>query len=530
MESSINSAVRPDTYFVQQAIARGLAAIAARLDKDAAYRPYFLVQFAPEPEMQHHIWDLGDMCSRYVDAAILARQVTGQGLPNEIDAALRNILFTCDPYLEPFMATRVMIALVDVYLQEPTAANRQRIEALVALVRTKMTFEHDYAYYFKQAPRWTSQTQELGHFIPYPTYPIGGLIVGLARYLETEELPAARDLLDRLCKFVLDVSGTFDEQGHYKGHTHSGGILTAIAGILRWAINRNDTEVIQRMQNASDHTLKYSSSWGWVPDGLGQETGACCETCTLQDALHAAILLGRHVDAKYYNFVERCVRNQLLENQILKPELLLGDKQDTQVAQALYGSWASHALPNSLDSATTSVEGCCLGAGIRALCLAWEAAIEKQGATVSVNLAISRNSPWCEVIGYQPYQGRIDIIRHDDSPIQVRLPAWVNSEAVRVCRKGQPLACELTQQHYVMLGAGPAGEQISIMYPLRQIEISETVNQVEYRVRWRGDTVVGIEPQGVRYPLFERAFLNRDNAPELDHPPYLEQTGGPVRW
>jgi len=497
---------RPDTYFIQRAVEKGLRAIEARLDVEEGYRPRFLLQLSPVPQLQHSIWDLGDMCSRYVDAGILGQQAVGHGLPEHIDLALRGILFGCDPYLEPFMATRMMITYVDVYLQNPTHENKERVEDLVALVRSRMTFEDDYAYYFRQPEGWSSQTQVMGHFIPYPTYPIGGLIIGLSRYLEVEQSEDARDLNDRLCKFVLDISGTFDMHGRYRGHTHSGGILTAVAGILRWAINRGDDAVVERMKKAFDYTLQHSGSTGWIPDGLGESPGSC-ETCTLMDAIHAAILLARNVDTGYYDFIERCVRNQLLENQILKPERFMGEiigPEMRAVADALTGSWASYSLPNSLDNCSESVEGCCLGSGIRGLCLALDAAIEKRREWVQVNIPFSRNSEWCEVISYEPYVERMDIIMHDDSKVRVRIPAWVDRRDVRVSVDGDLVEFDTSSDLYIEIGGGYAGRTICMEYPLRKVKITENIDGQEYVLDWRGNTVVGIEPRGSLYPIYER--------------------------
>ena len=52
---------RPDTYFIQRAVEMGLRAIEARLDLEKGYRPWFLLQLSPVPELQHSIWDLGDL-------------------------------------------------------------------------------------------------------------------------------------------------------------------------------------------------------------------------------------------------------------------------------------------------------------------------------------------------------------------------------------------------------------------------------------------------------------------------------------
>jgi hypothetical protein len=526
--------LRPSTYFLQDAIRRGLAAIVARLDREAAWRPFFFLHLRPQPRLEHQIWDLGDMCGRYVDAFILGRQVTGCDAYREEEQALRSLLHQgCDPYANPFMAGRMLLAFVDEFLQDPGRETRQRVEDLVALIRSKMTFENDYAYYFKAPAGWTSMSQPVfGDFAPYPTYPLGGVVLALARYLQEADSPAGADLIQRLVRFSLDHSGVFDPEGRFQGHTHSGGILTAAAGILRWAILQGDQPTIARMKNAFDWMLRFSSSWGWVPDGLGKDQ-ASCETCAITDAIHLGLLLARHVDPAYYDIIERFARNQLLENQYLRPDLALPAEDHTQreaAARALLGSWASWSLPNSLDNALSGVEGCCLGAGIRGCFLVWDNSLVERDGQVLVNMAFSRNSPWVEVVSHLPYQGRLEIFVHQALPVlRVRLPPETPPGQTRVAVNGQLRPQIQARDHYLECNRLNRGDRISIEYPLPEKDVTEEVSGNRYAVRWRGATVVGIQPRGRRYPLFERDWL-KPGEPPVGECLYQRQAGGPVHW
>lgn len=523
---------RPATYFLQEAVDRGFAALEARLDRAQDYRPFFWLGLSPEPGLAHQKWDFGDMCGRYVDAFILGRQVTGNSGYADAEAGLRRLLAACDPYVEPFMAGRVALAFVDQYLQEPTAGRRAQVEGLVRLIRSKMTVEGDTAFYFKPPSGWRSLDRTGGGYEVYPTSPIAGVMLALARYVEAVDAPESEDLLGRLVTFVVRHSHTFEPDGRYYGYTHSGGILTAIAAVLRWALRRGDHATVEHMRNAFDWTLKHSSNWGWVPDGLAPQATSC-ETCSITDALHAAILLGRHVEPGYFDFVERCARNQLLENQITRPERALPTADFPQreaVVKALHGSWASWSLPNSLDNVFTGVEGCCLGSGIRGCYLVWESVVQKRDDAVFVQLALSRNSPWVEVVGYQPYEGRLDIRIHEAPKLRVRIPAWVRETELQARLDRQVVPPAFFNKRYLGFEGLKRGQVLTITYPLRRETLAEVVADKEYRVRWRGDTVVGIAPQGQRYPLYERDWMERADAPLITGQPYGGQTGGPVHW
>lgn len=525
---------RPKTYFLQDAILRGFSAIEGRLDRNEGCRPFFDLRLRPQPELKHAIWDFGDMCSRYVDAFILGRQVTGCTDYQEEEQCLRALLHhNCDPFANPFMASRMLITFVDEYLQEPSRENQKRVENLVALIRPRLVFEDDYAFSFKAPAGWTSMKQPVfGNYTPYPTYPLGGLVLALSRFVESVDSHESVDLLQRLCRFILEVSGTFDADGRFQGHTHSGGILTSAVGILRWAIFKGDSRVVERMKNTFDWTRKNSSSWGWVPDGLGYKEQPSSETCSITDAIHLGLLIARHIDPGYYDIVERYARNQLMENQFLRPELAMpkGDHpQREAVTKALYGSWASWSMPNSLDNGLEAVEGCCLGSGIRACYLVWEHAVTKKAGKVMVNMAFSRNSPWVEVISYEPYEGRMDLCVHEAPILRVRIPGAVNEKDLKLCINGKSVPRGDLTDGYVEFSGLKKDDRIQIEYPLLNQETSEEVSGNTYQVNWRGNTVSGINPKGQYYPLFDREWIKQKDTP-LVQCPYTHQAKGPVHW
>ena len=302
--------------------------------------------------------------------------------------------------------------------------------------------------------------------------------------------------------------------------------------MMRWAIWRGDHQLIQKMKNTCDWTLQHSSSWGWVPDGLG--SAGSCETCSLTDALHLAALVARHLNPAYYEIVERYARNQLLENQILKPEPFFSPEDSPQkqaVAQALRGSWAAYARPNSLDGhEQKNFEGCCLGSGIRGGCLVWEHILEKRADEIRVNLALSRNSPWLEVIGYQPYRGRLDLIIHDAAKVSVRIPSWVLKNQLQITVQDRTANVNFSPEHYVKLDGLKKGDRVRIIYPLLQEESTEMIMGHNYQARWRGDTLVEIEPKGQIYPLYLRREMESDQVPMISGRPYEKTAGRPVPW
>ena len=516
---------RPDTYFLQNAVNRGIEAIISRLDYEKGCLPHFDLRLLPEPCLIHDIWDNGDMCARYADAFILGRQMTGNTDYINEELAINNILYQCDPYQHPFMATRVLIALLDKYLQTPDEINKNRLDRLILTIRANMKYEKDYAYYFKPPEGWSSLKEPIfGNFLPYPTYPIGGIILALSKYLEAVYVKESLILseidqfIKKLVIFVTEHSGIFNEEGYYYGHTHSGGILTAAVGITRYAFFKKDPKLIDMMKGTFEWTLKHCSSWGWVPDGLGEPNGSC-ESCSITDMLHFILLMAKNINPAYYEIAECYARNQLIENQFKNTDIKI-----------LNGNWASWSKPNCLDNGLNMIEGCCLGSGIRGCFLVWDSIIQKENDTVYINMAFSRNSPWVEIVSYQPYEGRIDMIVHDAEKIMVRIPSWAKKEEVQIHINHTPVHADYVDQVYVKLSGLRQNDHIKVQYPLKLAVIPEIVNGTEYLAEWKGNTVVGINPKGNFYPIFEREYMKKNAAPMLSEQPYKSQTGGPVFW
>src|SRR5205807_5917864 len=116
-----------------------------------------------------------------------------------------------------------------------------------------------------------------------------------------------------------------------------------------------------------------------------------------------------------------------------------------------------------------TVEGCCLNGGMRALALAWDAiqTVDERGLTVQ--LALTRDGPGGQVIGYQPLEGRVDVIPRAPGAVRVRIPSWVNRDQISVLVKEKPAAWNW-ESNFVRLDFIAAGERISIRYPLRELE------------------------------------------------------------
>jgi hypothetical protein len=165
-----------------------------------------------------------------------------------------------------------------------------------------------------------------------------------------------------------------------------------------------------------------------------------------------------------------------------------------------------------LCSKIRAFQNCCGGSGTHAFFIAWKNAARYENSCLNVNLHIDKLLPQAEIRGYQPYQGLLTIQLKEPCNVKVRIPEFVKPEEMKV----EPnVAGVKTWGNFLDLGYRQAGEMIRITYPLlvHQEELSignPGFRQYHYRVTWKGDTVVKMEPLGNDYETGYSDFDKKD--------------------
>ena len=523
----------PNTYFIQEAVDLALDNIAHRLDRNMGYQPYFWIDLESDPpEAQHSSWDYCDMAGRYVDAFILARQVTGNQAYFKEEESLREFLLSmCNDsdglfynqdapwssyHADMFCQSRVLLGLVSWYLLTKEEKIKSKIDGMVKGLSTIAVRENYYCYYpddcYSQKG-WTS-----GTVMPGERKPGYGLLqlLPLMRYYEATLDENTLSFAEQLVKYFVYHSQVINEDGSFSGNLHSGGIIPTAVGILRYGISTNNSELISWAKRVCDWTLTQSSSFGWVPDGIGAKT---CETCCITDMIHFMLKLAELGDSDYWDIIEKFTRNQLLENQIRKVDRIISQeaqaRSTTGAASMLLGSFDCGSHPNRLLMFPGGLEGCCVGAGVRALFLVWDRIVTRDSTGVYVNLNFSRDTEWVNVTSYHPYEGKVTIDVYNAPTLFVRVPEWVDRKKtkVNVDNVDRPLEWH---KNYLRLDNLLNGQIVAVNYPLRGQESEEMIAKQMYRLLWKGDTVIRISPEGEKYPIFQREYLRSDRAPMIE--------------
>jgi hypothetical protein len=535
---------RPATYFWQEAAMSAMQAIAARVDHDLGGQPYFWLNLkANPPRLEHQSWDYCDMSGRWVDGLLLGRLMTGTRQFEAVEQALRSFLLTranrrdglfynaeapefgSRGGADIFCQGRVLFGLLSWWLESGESSIEDYIQRLVAGLAQAAVWEGECAFFpatLRGEGIWLNVPDAVSELDPKVAPALGApgywasVLNGVVIYYQHSGSAEALHLAGGLARYYMQRSGAVAPDGSYIGHTHSGGVLPTTAGILRLGLATGDDAMVLWARQVFEHTRRHTTSFGWLPDGVGFSDdymwSQSCETCALSDYLELAILLSEAGVGDYWDDVERCARNQLLENQFRQIEGVLPPNAEERVMAAARGSFACAARPNTPFGWDEGLEGCCLGSGLHALYLVWHHALAEHAGIVHVNLPISRSTPSLEVISDEPYAEGLRIQVRKPCAIDLRLPPAIATSTIQATINARPVQGAVYGGHCQISGLQP-GDALVVRYPLVERRETHIVAGRTYVTAWRGQTVMNIEPAAERCPSYQRRFVEQSQQP-----------------
>ena len=536
-----------------------------RLDRDAHFRPFFDLRIRDGVmRASHASWDCVDMSGRFTDAWILLRQMMDWPVTEEESGVREYLLagqstedglfYDCgvriadcglgehpSPQPSPsrgegvdradmFCQSRALLGLTSWFLESGDIEIEERIEMLADGLWEIAAKKDDFCYYLghRYSPDgWTGVSAYTAKEMGPTALPAYGVlqILPLTRYWEATRSPAAERLILGLLNFLVRESGIIREDGGFNGHLHSWGILPSTVGVLRYAMATGRDELIPWCRRVYDFIVSRSSSFGWVPDGIGVDDGITTgETCCITDLIHLGVKLAECGHDECLDFVEVMARNQLPESQIRDTSRF--EFESPEVETMTLGAYDSWVMPNGLTGCSElGLEGCCTASAVRAAYLAWKHAISHSSGEVRVNLMLSRRSEWLDTASYQPFEGRFDIVVRKPVRIAVRIPKWIAKPSVTM--DGQPISPRVAGGWLRIEDARP-GSRIELRFPIPERRTEEEIGGRTYRLSWRGITLMKIEPPGEIYPIFQR---NLESMAELNAVPLdTLKTHPSVEW
>jgi hypothetical protein len=408
----------------------------------------------------------------------------------------------------------------------------------------------DYAYYpvgrgtgetFSYTPEGWGETEEPtdGEF-GVPMY-FSGVIRALSAWYEITGDRKALMTAGKLAAYLrrpfvwrtrAEVEGADGpSRARCAGHSHAH--AAALRGLLAYAIAIEDEDLMLFVRDGYEWLRSCGvGRIGWFPEIM--EPGKHCETCAIGDMVPLAIRLAQIGMGDYWNDVDRCVRNQLIEQQLTDAQLLhqLSDQSpeqpvdrpkenDDRAIERNLGAFVGHGDFTILPE--TWIMHCCTGNGTPALYYAWESMLQIRGTTCTVNLLLNRRSPHLDVHSYLPYQGLVVLNNKQARNLLVRMPERTDRKEV-ACQVNAARTDPLWMGSYLLFKDMGAGETVSIRFPVREHTEKLIYDPGKvYEARFRGSTVIDIAPrqQGKGVPIYQRAHYRADQAPQRPAPQYI---------
>jgi len=496
--------------------------------------PYFNIFWTDPAEAAHDWPDSGDVTARQLQAVIMVRHMIGVTLPIE-KVWHQKILAQLNPqtglihrpnthYSQGDEGVSVigdqaltLYALVTAYLDNGDAGLRKAIQKMLEGLQQR--YEDG-----------TEGVSTLTHgFI------IKSLMV-CARLLHSD---LALHLAQSLVKKVFADPQIFSSANTFPRGAHTHTNLRMLVGAADYAIYMNDSNLCNRVEALYRHVKSLTTRFGFLPEVMERQGDIIsCETCTIMDYLGLAITLANHGYPEYWSEIERTVRNHLIESQVREASWLHSDLSRPDTAQftwrdldkRMVGGYAGWSSPNHILAACETLpwgglelrgkirafQNCCGGSGTHAFFIAWKNAARFENGTLSVNLHLDKLLPQAEIRCFQPYQGLLTIQLKETCRVKVRLPEFVKSSEIKVESTASNSEFQ-TLGNFLDLGPRRASETIRVTYPLPifQEEISlgnPGFRQYRYRVTWKGDTVVKMDPLENEYATGYSDFGKKDVA------------------
>ena len=480
---------------------------------DAEGLPYFNV-FWTEPAEAAHDWpDVGDVMSRQWQGAVMLRRMTGREAATEkvwrrkslslidpADALLhRPATSYCKPVADWGDASLTLYALVTAAAESGDDVVRRAAEKMAEGMLNGL---------------------RSGRF-PGNNFAIKSLMVA-ARALKCQAgMDAARILVDRTIVHgrTFTPDNTFGPSGHMHGN------LRAMVGAADYALATGDPVLFSRVDALYRYVKTTGAAFGFLPEAIGRKGDIIsCETCALMDFAGIGVTLANHGHPEYWGDMERLARNQYVESQVRDASWLASDsaRPDTfqftyrDIGRRILGAWAGWSSPThilaaretlnahwggpELKNKVRALQNCCGGSGLHGLFTLWKNAARFEDGTLSVNMHIDKKLPQAEIRCDQPYRGLLKVALNADADVRVRIPEFTNSAVINVRVNDQALpGTAKSFGNFLELGQFHTGDRIEISYPLpirtEDIAIGNPgFRQWRYRVTWKGDTVVRMEP------------------------------------
>ncbi|MBI4586461.1 MAG: hypothetical protein HY717_20820 [Planctomycetes bacterium] len=289
---------------------------------------------------------------------------------------------------------------------------------------------------------------------------------------------------------------------HAHWEAHYTGAINTLRAILEYAIATNDPRLKEFARDGYEWGRRiHLARIGFV--------GGCCGHPRL---LGLAVKLSDAGVGDYWEDVDLYIRNHISEMQFTPEDIpdlkkLGGDATRDELVNATMGGFG-HIFHKD------STALCCSPHGNMALFYAWDGTIRYSDGMATIHLLLNRASPWLDLDSYLPYEGKAVIKNKTAKEVLVRIPVWVDRNAIR-CWRGSDRLQPVWLGNYIYIDKLQPGDVLTIEFPMVERTEKWTLYYMwprpdgmpqpdVFTLKFRGDTLIGLSPPLVPgIPLYQ---------------------------
>ena len=369
----------------------------------------------------------------------------------------------------------------------------------------------------------------------------GWTLQGATQFYNATGSEIALELAGKLARYLKDHAEVFDAEGRFLArhdasiplspesplgpalHFHHNG--NAMDALAEYALATGDAEFTEFVKKSYHYARSLNDSSplvGFFPEYIEDwpdERGVVdSEGCCVVDMLLTALWLTKAGVGDYWDDIDRYLRNQFAEMQMTSGDWItrMAEKRPSQPVGAdevaigapdrCTGSFAGWSSANDFYvGAGNGIMHCCTGNGARALYYLWDNMIDFREGELHLHLLLNRDSAWAEVASYIPHQGRVGLkLKQECTRVVLRVPEWIETRDSSISCRFNGASHKLGWEgRYVVVEDASPGDTIRLDFPIPERTVEETIGDVNYTLRLKGNNVVSISPAGKNYPFYQ---------------------------
>ena len=477
-------------------------------------------------------WNVAHDTGRWWDAILRLERAIGFVIPAEIEGAMwRNLhrltenpdgllaippdLGFAKPRFELHSLREAMLAFSALARYRGSAWARERGHRLLVTVRDNLRADGAWDLQRFRYPGYAGiaipdlRTPEVGGDLTGTT---GRALEGLVEFYQAASDPLALELAERIAHYHLEHSTTADGtmpapivNPENIGHDHS--YLGTLRGLFKYGLLTEQHIYVERVAAAYRRALP---EWVITPSGLAPHDlgklrfanrfgDPVSDPASAGDVAQLALWLARATgDLARQDDAQRIVLARLLPAQCTPrdaaayPEANIGPRQ--------LGGWGIQQLPHASKCCILDV----VAAVAHTLCDVYTHIATRDESGLKVYLHLDYADERIAVSAQRDREATLTVRAGAREPLFIRLPRWAEAESARLMVDGREVekrrAGDWLWIPADLLGAGSV---VTLHYALPERFSEETTRSGQrFRFRWRGDEIIGIQPNDFPLPFY----------------------------